>query len=278
MIMKKNTENKSLRAVVYVKESGSASSFPMAVELLPIASEPDDKITYLEWTHIPGEEDNAFRNTDRFKCCFQVMSIFALVFNFLMTTTAFIFFMLILSSSLRQDKCDTVFGWLMTLIALGLFAWNIWMKLSTLISYDSSVNVWYKIIDGISILYHLANNVEHAVARLRLAVRQRAIRRATRAAADGERLRRFHQDESATALDAATVATEHDPAWLAPLRTALGALDDVVRTALVRHHLYDESYDELAQLFQLPAATLRQRCHRARRQLADALQPYADAA
>lgn len=125
---------------------------------------------------------------------------------------------------------------------------------------------------------HLANNVEHAVARLRLAVRQRAIRRATRAAADGERLRRFHQDESATALDAATVATEHDPAWLAPLRTALGALDDVVRTALVRHHLYDESYDELAQLFQLPAATLRQRCHRARRQLADALQPYADAA
>jgi hypothetical protein len=150
--MKKNTENKSLRAVVYVKESGSASSFPMAVELLPIASEPDDKITYLEWTHIPGEEDNAFRNTDRFKCCFQVMSIFALVFNFLMTTTAFIFFMLILSSSLRQDKCDTVFGWLMTLIALGLFAWNIWMKLSTLISYDSSVNVWYKIIDGISIL------------------------------------------------------------------------------------------------------------------------------
>lgn len=79
-------------------------------------------------------------------------------------------------------------------------------------------------------------------------------------------------DELQEETMAATVAEPEDPR-LEPMRTAIATLGETHREALLLKLQHELSYEEIAQVLDIPVGTVRSRLHHAVSQLRDILNP-----
>lgn len=95
----------------------------------------------------------------RFNCCLKALSVIITVFSFLVAITAFIFFVIVVSSSIHNNKCDSKIGWTITYIAIILYCSSVYLKIKGFIK-DQYQSVWHKLVESGSVLcpsvkYHL---------------------------------------------------------------------------------------------------------------------------